>query len=75
MVFDGVTVREPLAATLPMPLSKVTEVALEEFHVIVAVCPARTVDGSTATVMVGRGTTVIATDALADPPGPVAVAI
>ena len=42
---DGVMVREPLAGTVPIPLSNVTDVAFEELQLRVAVSPAFTVDG------------------------------
>jgi hypothetical protein len=75
VVSAGVTDREPLAGTVPMPLSKVTDVALEEFQLRVAVDPALTVEGSTTMLIAGRGITVTSTDAFAVPPGPVAVAV
>jgi hypothetical protein len=75
VVSAGVTVREPLGGTVPIPLSKVTDVALVEFHVSVAVDPAFTVDGFMTMLIVGLGTTDTFSDAVVAPPAPVAVAI
>lgn len=60
---------------MPIPLSKVTDVALEAFQVRVAVCPDLTVDGFIAILIVGLKTTVTVTEALAAPPAPLAVAV
>jgi hypothetical protein len=56
-------------------LSKVTELALEEFHVSVVVDPAFTIAGVTTTLIAGRAITVTLAEAIAVPPGPVAVAV
>jgi hypothetical protein len=56
-------------------LSNVTELALEEFHVSVVVDPAFTIAGVTTTLIAGRAITVTLAEAIAVPPGPVAVAV
>jgi hypothetical protein len=71
----GVTGREPLGGTLPIPLSKLTDVAFEELQVRVAVDPAFTVDGFMTTLIVGLAMTVTVTEAVVTPPEPVAVAV
>jgi hypothetical protein len=58
-----------------MPLSKVTEVAFEEFQVRVAVDPAFTINGTTAMLIAGLGITVTVTAADVVPPEPVAIAV
>ena len=66
---------EPVLCTEPMPLSIFTWVALVVVQFSVDDCPCRMESGLAANEMVG-GTwfTVIVTDAVAVPPGPVAVA-
>lgn len=67
--------REPLGGTLPIPLSKVTDVAFKEVQVSVAVDPAFIVDGFMTTLIVGLETTVTLTEAVVVPPEPIAVAV
>lgn len=75
MVSAGVTVLDPVSGTLPIPLSNVTEVALEEFHVRVAVSPVFMVEGATAILIAGPAMIVTVADAVVTPPGPDAVAV
>lgn len=66
---------EPLAPTLPTPLSMVTESALLEPQVKVAGAPAFTVVGSTVTLTVAGGIIFTVATAVAVPPAPLAVAV
>ncbi len=77
MVAVGETVTLPVGtATLPTPLSMLTEVALAEVQVKVDFCPEIIEAGEAEKVSVGAGwVTVTVTKAWAVPPGPVAVAV
>ena len=71
----GLITIEPVDATLPIPLSIVTESALAEFQLKVAFVPALMVVGSIIRLTVGAGNIFTVTDAVVVPPAPVAVAV
>ena len=71
----GEIILEPLDATVPMPLSMVTESALLEVQLRVAGAPALMVVGSTVRVTVAAGSILTVVIAVAVPPAPLAVAV
>jgi len=71
VVTTGDTVVEPLGSTTPRQGSTTHEVACDEDHVKIAVCPTSTLSGSALIVTVGTGwTRVMVTTAVATPPEP-----
>ena len=71
----GVTAREPLTATVPMPWSMLAEVAFEEDHESVEVPPTLIEEGAAAMLASGTWFTFTVTESVAVPEALVTVMV